>query len=114
MIGHAGGLLERAAILSIRRDTGGPKAVVADSGRDTSGLGAPLDHAVGLRLREGRLRELFGAAADGAEQRPLGIVADAGLVDVGREVGFEVVVAGHGVGLAAFSRRRTHSRRRSV
>lgn len=40
--------------------------------------------------------------ANGAKQRPLRIVTDAHLIEVGGEVGFKVMVAGHGVRLASF------------
>jgi len=71
-------------------------------GLDAGGLGTVLDHAVSVRLGEGSARKPLGAAADGAEQRPLGIIADPSLVDIRGQVAFKIVVAGHGVGLAAF------------
>jgi hypothetical protein len=37
-------------------------------------------------LRENRARELAGAAADRAEQRPLGIAAQAGAVEIRDEI----------------------------
>ena len=63
--------------------------------------GAAADHHIGIGLGQGGARELPGAAADGAEQRPLRIVPDARLLDVGGEIGLKVMVAGHGVCLAA-------------
>ena len=56
------------------------------------------DHRVGVPLRQHGARQLAGAAADRAEQRPLGIVAQAGAVEIGDEVFF---VTGHRVPLAA-------------
>ena len=58
--------------------------------------------AIGVRLGQGRARQQAGAAADRAEQRPLGIVGEARALDVGGEIGLKVVVARHGVRLAAF------------
>jgi len=43
---------------------------------------APADHRIGVRLREHRACELAGAATDRAEQRPFGIGAQAGAVDI--------------------------------
>jgi hypothetical protein len=43
-----------------------------------------------------------GAAADGAEQRPLGIVAQASSIEIRDEIFLQVVMAGHLVPLAAF------------
>ena len=45
--------------------------------------------------------ELAGAAADRAEQRALRIVGEPAAVDIGMQVGFEIVMAGHLVALAA-------------
>jgi hypothetical protein len=42
-----------------------------------------------------------GAAADRAEQRPLGIVAQRGTVEMGGQIFLEVVVTRHRVSLAA-------------
>src|ERR1700730_7744003 len=58
---------------------------------------------MGVASRQHRARErpADDAAADRAEQRPLGIVAQAGAVEIGGEVFFEVVVARHCVAPAA-------------
>jgi hypothetical protein len=75
--------------------------VVAELGGDAGGGRAPADHRIGVCLREHRARELAGAAPDRAEQRPFGIVAQAGAVEIGGEIFFEVVMARHRVALAA-------------
>ena len=74
MVGHGRGLLQRAAVLEIGRDAGGAKAVIADLGLDPGRRRAPANHRVGVGLGQGSAGELAGAAADGAEERPLGIV----------------------------------------
>jgi hypothetical protein len=51
--------------------------VIAELGCDTGRRRVPPDHRIGVRLRQHRARELAGAAADRAEQRPLGIAAQA-------------------------------------
>ncbi len=99
---HLRRLFQRPAVLEIGGDAGRPKAVVAELGIDAGRGGAPADHRIGVARRQHGAGELAGAAADGAEQRPLGVVADAGLVEIGGEVGLKVVVAGHGMRLAAF------------
>ena len=53
MIGHGGGLLQRAAVLEICRDARGPEAVIADLGLDPGRLGAPANHLVGVGLGAG-------------------------------------------------------------
>jgi hypothetical protein len=46
--------------------------VIAELGGDPGSRGAPADHRIGVRLRQHGTGELAGAAADRAEQRPLG------------------------------------------
>ena len=77
VVRHDGGFLQAAAVLEIGGDAGRPEAVVSGLGRDPGGGHAALDHRVGVRLGEGGRGELAGAAPNGAEQRPLGIVAKA-------------------------------------
>ncbi len=50
---------------------------------------------------QGTAGELARAAADGAKERPLEVCRKPGPVQIGREDLFQVVVAGHGVILAA-------------
>src|SRR5271166_4273207 len=72
MVCHRGGLFQRAAILEIGGNAGGAKAVIAELGFDAGRRGAPADHRIGVCLRQHRAGEPTGAAADCAEQRPLG------------------------------------------
>ncbi len=103
VVRHLRGLLQRAAVLQIRGDAGRPEAVVAEPGGDASRSGTPADHGISVGLGQGRACERSPRVApNGAEQRPLGILGEARTLDVGGEVGFKVVVAGHGVRLAAF------------
>lgn len=76
MIGHGGRILERATVLQINQDSCCPKAVVADLGVSAGCRGASLNHGIGIGLRQRRPGEPAGAAADGAEQRPLLVVGD--------------------------------------
>jgi hypothetical protein len=59
--------------------------VVSDFGFNSRRSGATLDHHVGIGRRQRRARELVSAAPDGAEQRPLGIVGNLRLLEVGRQ-----------------------------
>jgi len=53
MIRHRRGLLQRAAVLEIRGDAGGPEVVIADHGLDAGGFGPPTNHGMGVSLRQG-------------------------------------------------------------
>jgi hypothetical protein len=52
-------------------------------------------------LGQGRAGECAGAAPDGAKQRPLRVIGQTGGLDVGVQVAFKIVVAGHLVPFAA-------------
>jgi transposase len=101
VVRHLRRLLQRPAIFQVRRDAGRAETVVAEFGGNAGRRRAPADHRVGIRLGQGCARQQCGAAADGAEQRPLGIFGQARTLDVGEEVGFKIVVARHGVRLTA-------------
>jgi len=101
VVGHGGGLFERAAVLEVGGDPGRAKREVADLGRDAGRSRAPTDHRVGVCLGQGRRRQRVGASADRPKQRPLRIAREPAAVDIGMEVSLEVVVAGHFVALAA-------------
>ena len=101
MVRHGGGLFERAAVLEIGRDPGRPERVVADLRLDVGRRRAAADHGVGIGLGQRRRRQRVRAAADCPKQRPLRIGHEPAAVDVGVKVGFEIVVAGHFVALAA-------------
>jgi hypothetical protein len=65
---------ERAAILQIGRDARGAKHVVSDTRGDTSSLGAPLNHRIGVGLGQGIAGQLPGRAAVTLEQKRLQFV----------------------------------------
>ena len=71
-------------------------------GLDAGGLGAPLDHPVGVLLPHGVAGERAGLAGGRPEQRPVRISGDAGGGDVFIEVLFQIVVTRNLVLLAAF------------
>ena len=76
--------------------------MIADLSSDAGIGGAALDHGVGVDAGQGGAGELLGLAADGAEQRPLGIIGEAGAFDILSQILLEIMVAGHFVALAAF------------
>jgi len=75
--------------------------VVADLGLDPGRRVAPVDHGMGVGQGEGRAGELAGAAADGLEQRVLRTVLDPVSLEIGEKRLLKIMVAGHGVILAA-------------
>jgi len=101
MVRHLRGAFKRAAVLQISRNAGRPERVIADLRGDACGSGAPLDHRIGVRLGQGSAGELAGRAAVGLEQERLRLVGKACAVDIRMQIGFEIVMARHGVFLAA-------------
>ena len=101
MVGHLRRLLQRPAVLEIRRDAGRAEAVIAELGGDPRGGGTSADHRVGVGLGQGSARQQARAAPNRPKQRPLWILGDARSVDVCGEVRLKVMVARHGVLLAA-------------
>jgi hypothetical protein len=101
VIGHGRGLLERAAVLEIRCDTRGAKAVVADQSLDAGRRGPAANHCVRIGLGQGSTGELAGAAADSAEERGLRIAGQVRACDVGLEDLLERVMTRHRMVLAA-------------
>ena len=101
MVRHERGVLKRPAVFQIRRDTRRPKRMVAHARGDAGGFRASLNHHIGIRLGQGIAGELAGRAAVGLEQERLRIARESCAVDVGVKVGFKVVMARHGVLLAA-------------
>jgi hypothetical protein len=77
MIGHGGGVFQRATVSEIRGDTRGPKRVVADPSGQTGRRRAALDHRERVPLhhdgasKPANAAALPGAARDDAKQRPL-------------------------------------------
>ena len=102
MIGHGGGAFERTAILQIGGDAGGPKSVAPDFSVDPSRLRTATDHGIGIGLGQGSAGHLTGPPPDRAEQRPSRIIPEPGRFDIGLQIVFQRVVAGHFMLLAAF------------
>jgi hypothetical protein len=65
VVGDGRSLLERAAVVEIRRNAGRTEAVIADAGLDAGCLVAAADHGVRIGLGPGSAGELPRAAADG-------------------------------------------------
>jgi hypothetical protein len=78
--------------------------VSRDAGARAEFGGAALDHAPGVDPVHGRGGERAGAAGGRAEEGSLARVANAGRLDIGVEIGFEIVMRRHLMALAAFSR----------
>lgn len=102
VVRHSSRLLERAAVLEMGGDPRGPERMIANLGVDAGSRRTAPDHRIGIGLGQGRARKPIGAVPYRAEQRPLVISADAGRIDVGVQIDLEIVVAGHGMRLAAF------------
>jgi len=83
VVGHGSGLLQRAAVLEVRRNAGGPETVVADLGLDAGRRSPPANHRVGVGLGQGSAGEFACAAADGPEQRVLRTVLDPVAFEIG-------------------------------
>jgi hypothetical protein len=107
MVRHGSGVLEHAAILEISCDAGRSKRMIADKGLNAGSRCTPADHGMSVRLGQGSCRNPphtshAPRAADCAKQRAFGIVGDASSLEILIEINFEIVVARHFVGLAAF------------
>ena len=101
MVRHLRGLFKRAAVLQVSGDARGAKGVVADARGDSSGFRAALNHRIGVGLRQGIAGELPGRAAVGLKQQRLWIVRQPRAVDIFVKVDLQIVMARHGVLLAA-------------
>jgi hypothetical protein len=103
MCRHGLGVFERAAAFKISGDPGGAECVAADPALHAE-LGRPaLDHPPGVdSVHRGGGEHAGAAAADGAEEGGLLFLPYAGRINVGVEIGFEIVVRRHFVALAAF------------
>jgi hypothetical protein len=100
MVRHLRRFLQRAAVLQISGDARRPKGMIADLRGDAGGFGAPLDHRIGIRLGQGIAGELAGRTAVSLEQHRLRLVRQPRAVEIFMQVGFEIVMAGHGMLLA--------------
>ena len=87
MVRHLGGALQRAAVLQVSGDAGRAKCVIADLGGYAGGFGAPLNHRVGVGLRQGMSGKLDGRAAVALKQQRLRIIRKPRAVDVLMQVG---------------------------
>ena len=101
MVSHLRGAFERAAVFPIGGDDRGAKGVIADARGDAAGLGAPLNHSVGVGLGQGVAGELAGRAVVGLERQRLRLGRQARAVNVFVKVGLQIMMARHGVLLAA-------------
>ena len=101
MVRHPRGLFKRAAVLQISGDARRSKRVIADARGDAAGFGAPLNHRIGVGLGQGVAGELPGRAAVGLEQQRLRLGRQPRAVDIFVQVGLQIVMARHGVLLAA-------------
>ena len=81
---------------------GGAEGVVADPSGDVGRLRPPLHHRAGVGSGVGGPRKFGRAAPDRPNQRPVAVSSDAGPIEVGMQVGFEVVLTGQVHRLAAF------------
>ncbi len=102
MAGHALRDLDAPAVRQVVRDPGRAERVTAYRGFDAGVRSAAAHHVPDILARHPPRPELFGFPDRDAEQRPLGIAGDAGLGDVGVQVGFQLVMAGHLMHLAVF------------
>jgi hypothetical protein len=90
VVRHRRSFIQRATVLEVRSDPGRSEAVVVELGGDAGCRGAPADHRIGIRLRQHRAGQRTGAATDRAEQRPLGVIAQARAVEIGDQVSVEL------------------------
>jgi hypothetical protein len=96
-------VFECAAIGKIRRNTGRPKAMVANRRHDAGRRGAPADHPPGVGLGHrllGQPRPIVARA--GTKQPALAVFGDAGSGNIGVQFLGERVMARHDVMLATF------------
>ena len=87
MVRHLRGALQLAAVLQVGGDARGAKGMVADARGDASGLGAPLNHRIGVGLGQGVAGELAGRAAVGLKQQRLRLGRQPRAVDIFVQVG---------------------------
>jgi hypothetical protein len=88
VVRHLRGLLKRPAVFEIRRHARRPKRMVAYLGRDLRAARAPLNHHVGIRLRQWITRELASRGAIGLEQQEqqrLRIALESHAIDISRK-----------------------------
>jgi hypothetical protein len=101
MVRHRGGLLQRPAVLEISGNARRPKRVVSGLRRNPGSGQPPPDYRMRVLLWQGAGGELPSLAPDGAELWSLGVVVPACVVQVCRQIIFQIMVAGHFMALAA-------------
>ena len=90
------------AVLQVLRDSCGPERVIPNLRSNAGGQGPPPNHPKYIGLRDRIPCGRFGSPRHGPEQVALGLIGESGGRDVLVEIGFEIVVAGHLMTLAAF------------
>jgi hypothetical protein len=85
--GHGLRVLERSAGLEIGRDTRRAKCMTSNLDAHAEIRGAALNHAPGVDTVHRLVGQYVGAAGSGAEERAFAILADAGGLYVGVQVG---------------------------
>src|SRR5688572_20440830 len=93
-------MFERAAVVQVRRDAGGPERVAANCRRQTGVAGSPLDHRQDFAAADPPVRQLA-MSIERSEEGSALLTRDAGRGDVRIEVLFRAVMCRHLVELAA-------------
>lgn len=101
MRGHLLGDFELAAVFQIRGNSGCTKRAASDQGLDAGARRAAPDHQIHLGLAHTPFRKLLRLAPGRAEEGSAFVAGDAGGLDVGRRVFFELVMRRHLVALAS-------------
>ena len=99
---HGLSILQSAAGFKIGGDAGGAEGMAADLDGNAKFGRSSLDHAPGVDAVHWRVGQRAGAANGRAEQGSLAGVAETGRLDISVEIGFEIVMRGHFMALAAF------------
>jgi hypothetical protein len=102
MRGHELRVFKRAAVVQIGGNPRRAEGVAANICIERGILRAPAAHAPDIYAMHSKLSQLIRAAAGRAEEgRPLS-VENASRLQIGVEIGLEVMVAGHFMAFAAF------------
>jgi hypothetical protein len=102
MRGHLLCELATTAVAEVLSNASRTKRVIANSSPNASTQGLPSDHPIHVGLGEGIGRQNPRLTSRAAKQVALEIVRDAGGLDVGIQIGLEMVIAGHLMPLAVF------------
>jgi hypothetical protein len=101
VVSHLRRALQSSAVLEVGGHACRPKRMITDLGGDVGRPRPPLDHCIGVRLGQGIAGELPGRPIVALEQKRLRIAREPRAVDILVQIGFEIVVARHGVPLPA-------------